>query len=538
MNAGATTDASIATDGGGRSRRRVGLVVAATIVVGALALVVLPDFGNAQGRQATALDERPVDAGRSEPRTDGLDPEEVWAPLDLMTVVDPGEHGAVGDGRADDTTALQQAIDGVPDGGGIVWLAPGRTFRTTDVIRITGDHVKVWSPNGQAEIRPSATIGERRHAVIIDGATGVGLFGPVFRSDGDRRRTALEDSTVVLDGARQTELVGLEITGSPSAAIFVFGASRDTWIVGNDLHDNWADAVHFTDGSRRAWVWDNVISNEGPTLGDDGIACVTYGGSDRCGSMEWWDNSYLGGGWGRGLAVVGGDTIHVHHNLVIDSAAAGILVASEPSYDTPGSDSIRIEDNVVCRAGHTVAHPGILLSGLDGAIRDVVVADNAVIDSIAGVPFRAEGDVIDPIVQGTSVVGGGRCEATTTETMGTARATSILTTRDASFVPEATRGGLAQIQVRPTAGGEFEQRLAYVVAGPRSAIDRWLEGRPGAATRFGSGDGESDRDEYVVLRTGSPLSVPESLRPVGFEELRAMTATQPDLWEHLDGGGR
>lgn len=489
-----------------------------------------PDDEGGGGGEASA---EPAVDGEADPSTaDGVEPGQPWAPLTLLAMVDVGDHGAVGDGQADDTAALQRTFDSVPDGGGIVWLPPGRSYRTTDVVRITGDHTKLWAPNGQAEIRPSARDGERRVALIVDGATGVGLFGPTVRADGDRRRTALEDSAVVVDGSFQTEVVGLEVTGSPSAAIFVFGASRETWVVGNDLHDNWADAVHFTDGSRRAWVWDNVIFNDGTTRGDDGVACVTYGSSPLCGSMEWWDNTYLGGGWGRGLSVVGGDSIHVHDNLVVDAAAAGILVASEPSYDTPGSEGIRIEGNVVCRAGHTVPHAGILISGLDGAIRDVVVADNRVVDSVAGRAFATEGDVVDLVERDTSETDDGTCQ-TSGRGGRASRDTSVLATRDASFVPSSARRGLARVLVRAASGGGFEQQLEYVVAGPAAAVDAWLGDHAVTATRFSLDD--ADRDDYLVILTGSPLSVPDSLRPVDFDELRRMAGSLPGLWQHVDG---
>ena len=48
----------------------------------------------------------------------------------------------------------------------------------------------------------------------------------------------------------------------------------------------------------------------------------------------------------------------------IGVAGAGIIVASESSYDTASSDGITIENNYVYQCGHSIGHPGILISGL------------------------------------------------------------------------------------------------------------------------------------------------------------------------------
>lgn len=51
---------------------------------------------------------------------------------DLRSVAD---FGAAGDGKADDTKALQAAIDAIPAAGGIVFLPVG-IYRTTAPIRL------------------------------------------------------------------------------------------------------------------------------------------------------------------------------------------------------------------------------------------------------------------------------------------------------------------------------------------------------------------------------------------------------------------
>ena len=48
-----------------------------------------------------------------------------WAPLSVMTVVNPKDHGAIGDGVTDDLAALGAAVNALPAAGGIVYLPEG-----------------------------------------------------------------------------------------------------------------------------------------------------------------------------------------------------------------------------------------------------------------------------------------------------------------------------------------------------------------------------------------------------------------------------
>ena len=112
--------------------------------------------------------------------------------------------------------------------------------------------------------------------------------------------------------------------------MFLYG-STESYVEGNYVHHTWADHIHHTNGARQSWVWNNFIFNDQVSKGDDGVACVTYGPtSTRCADMEWWRNTHLGTGWGRGYAVIGGDDINIHHNWAIGVAGAGLIVASEP----------------------------------------------------------------------------------------------------------------------------------------------------------------------------------------------------------------
>ena len=55
--------------------------------------------------------------------------------------VDVGVFGVVGDGVADDTTPIQQALDGVTNGSAV--YLPGGTYRITHTLRLTGPLIGV-----------------------------------------------------------------------------------------------------------------------------------------------------------------------------------------------------------------------------------------------------------------------------------------------------------------------------------------------------------------------------------------------------------
>ena len=94
--------------------------------------------------------------------------------------------GAVGDGKADDTAAIQKALSGVKNGT-VVYLPPG-TYRVTQTVRITGPLTGV------------SVIGHGRDTTLVwDGAAGGKLFAD--------------------DGVAASRFVGLQFDGQGRAAV-------------------------------------------------------------------------------------------------------------------------------------------------------------------------------------------------------------------------------------------------------------------------------------------------------------------------------
>ena len=467
--------------------------------------------------------------------------ETVWSPLNVMTVVNPMSYGAVGNGTADDLGALQAAVNALPATGGVVYLPPAKTFRKNNLFVITKPHVKLWSPNRQATIF-GAVQGVRRRQSTLCRATGCGFFGLKLTSDAAARFDALEDNQISIDRATDAEIVGNEIDNAAATGLFLYGSQR-TYVEGNYVHHTYADHIHHTSGARQSWVWSNFIRNNAPSNGDDGIACVTYCPTcAKCGDMEWFDNVHLGNGHGRGYAVIGGDHIQIHDNWAITTSAAGIIVASEPSYSTASSNDIDIRDNWLYRTVQRTSsgHSGILLSGNNTEappIERVTLDSNIVVETMTGQAFRSQGAVNGTVNTAMSTLASDLPGPIPTLANVKVKDTSVMRTRDNSFVGASFRPGLYRIHVRAAPnGGGFQQRFEYVVRGAPADVQSWTSARVSAGDYL-SETRQASGVSYAVLLARAPVTVPATLTGVSFSELRAgaRSGALAWLWNRVDG---
>jgi hypothetical protein len=460
----------------------------------------------------------------------------------VLAIVNPMDHGAVGDGVADDQKALEDSIDALPAAGGVVYFPKGATFSKSNLLAVTKPHVKFWAPDGQATLSQKIG-GQRRHQSMLCQSDGCGFFGVKFTSDATQRFDALEDNQISADHVHLVEVVGCDIAGSAAAGVFLFG-STEHYIEGNYVHHTYADHIHHTDGATQSWVWGNYVFNEAPSNGDNALVCVTYGhSSPRCGDMEWWNNTLLHTEGGRGYSVIGGDGIFIHDNLAMGIYGAGIIVASETSYDSASSRGIRIQNNVVTGCGHGIPnHTGILISGLNAAaepLTDIVLTDNV----SAGNPngnYRTEGAFENVTSSGLVETSGALPVPLPTVADVHLADTSILRTRDVSHVAEASRPGLYRIHVRQApSGAGFEERFEYVVKGPPAALDAFVLGRTRAGDYLSEQRGGTDAGTaYALVLTRAPVPIPDDISAVAFREMRAgdQSGALSWLWKRVDSG--
>jgi hypothetical protein len=529
-------------------------------------MTTLEDAGVASGPEPDGATDmtpsEPFDGGTTDASTtNGCDAERLWRSSERFAVVAPTDYGAAGDGETDDTAALEAAVDALPETGGIVLFGEGTYLKARQLWTVEKDHVLLWAPNGRATLHGTVRVrtseeladdtfcGPREQATLFRRTVGGGVHGLAFSSDATERLSCAESSQIVMDGVDGFEVVGVEVSGSSATGLFAWssdaeaGVSRNLRIVGNYIHHTYADSIHHTAGARRSWVWSNWIWNEEPSKGDDGIACVTYGiGSPRCGEMEWWENDYLGGAHGRGMAVIGGEDISIHHNWIIGAASAGLIVASEPSYDTESSTRIQLRDNWLLRSPNGSVdngHSGILISGRqEGAdpLSDIEATNNVIVDP-AGERFeRAEGFtenvVFDNETDPSFFPSGPPALASAAP-----RSTDVLRTWDTSFVTEEERHGLYRIHAKSDAGGDIVERFEYVFHAPQAELSTWLGSlESGDCTAVVVDRRAMVEVDFVLLLSAVPIEVPAEFGAPTFEELRAgdRDGTLTWLWQRLD----
>ncbi|MCW5659627.1 MAG: right-handed parallel beta-helix repeat-containing protein [Burkholderiaceae bacterium] len=289
---------------------------------------------------------------------------------------DVRSFGAKPNDDLDDSNAIQKALDSLKSGE-TLYFPSGRylTSRSITVrrpgITITGDNATLHATNPEdmalmvqaddttvASLTFTAVTNVRRHATRT---ARIAVVGDMPGSPPKRIRNAV---------IRDNRIVNADGPGTPGAnsssasGILVQHAERFL-IAGNTVVRSLADGIHITGGSRNG----RVLNNNVRETGDDLIAVVSYadkGPAARNSAAKlanaWNDqaekglnrnilisgNRVSGQYWGRGITVVGGQSVAILRNTIENvPLGAGILLAREAVYQTFGVDNVVVEGNIV-----------------------------------------------------------------------------------------------------------------------------------------------------------------------------------------------
>lgn len=471
----------------------------------------------------------------------------MFQPLTVMTVTNPMDFGGNNTGSANTLTSLQAAATALPSTGGIIYL-PAGTYRKDNVWNITKP-VKLWSENRAATLfgrtNGAANVQATRWASVV----GAGVFGVKFTSDATVRGAGVNANQVTWELCDLCEAEGNEIDGSEALGFCTIG-STNTRVSYNGVHNVLADHYYHSHTStgpsavaaRNMYLWGNyAYGPNGNTKGDDGFSIVTYVlNTTVCGGGEFWNNRVFDN-VARGMSVVGGDTVNHHDNWAIRCGAAGLYYCSEPSpNDTPTDSFIDYQRNVSYNCGLVTPHRGIHIAGDNPSAaqpNNIVGVGNWSVNGAGGsyLAFNCAASVTSSGLQTT--VGSLPAGVTTAAPSDLVyQDTSVLRTRDTSYVASGNRPGCYRIHVRRS-GSSFLQRFEYVVQGSTSNMDAYV------ATRAAAGDYLSHRTDsggtsYCVFLTKAERTLGTGITALTFTQMRTgdLNGTLSALWTVVDRG--
>lgn len=326
-------------------------------------------------------------------------------PVDLASALSVEDFGAVGDGRTDDTESVQAALDAAEVGQGVLFAA-GRTYAVSDVVTVATEGV-VLTGGGTIlatdEERSSLTIAADR--VVVQDLT-------LDIVDTTRRWDAYEQQRLRLDGHSGIVVRDVLVDGSAAAGVYV-GGTGDFLLDGVEVTGTRADGIHMTQGAHDGRVVSPLVRD----VGDDGVAVVSYApDGEPCARIEI-DSPVVAGTDARGVSVVGGTDVTFSDIEVSDTAAAGVYIAAEGSYDTAGVDGVRVDGGTVTGANTDAAtdHGAVLVYNgtADRPVQDVVVSGLTLVDTRpeasrwVGVVVDQGGPVSGVLLEGLALDGDG-----------------------------------------------------------------------------------------------------------------------------------
>jgi len=286
------------------------------------------------------------------------------------------DFGAVPDDNRDDTDAIQRALDAMKPGETLVF-SPGRYLinRTVRVrhpgVTVTGPKaiIHATNPDSQALLieADNTTVSSLTFTAVTQGRRAAAWHSRIVVAadvGGGSYRTVY--NTVIRDnGILGVGNPGTSTANSSSAGGILLMQADGFLVTGNTVTRTLADGIHVTAGSQNGRVINNTVRE----TGDDMIAVVSYLGSgnpvanNASRLLANWNarvasslvrnvliagNKLSGQYWGRGISVVGGQSVTIARNTLNNvPIAAGILIAREAGYQTFGVQNVLVEGNLI-----------------------------------------------------------------------------------------------------------------------------------------------------------------------------------------------
>ena len=255
----------------------------------------------------------------------------------MESTVSVRDHGAVGDGKGDDTKAIHKALDALPEAGGVLFFPPGH-YLTEPV-----------------KARSFVTYLGRSAWAYSDARPGGTILSPVS-----------SDQPCLIDasGTRGTRFVGLALRGRPE----VKSRGEEDWEQVKLRPGEQMDGICFDQGGDQAVIDDcriDLFSGSGLKFSRCGVWVVRHCliifnrlcGIDAENSCDAWVIDTMLTTNGIGMSALG--SITITGNRIEHNRRAGIVLNS--GY----SAGIQVTGNLFCcNSGPSILHEGNIAEGI------------------------------------------------------------------------------------------------------------------------------------------------------------------------------
>lgn len=295
--------------------------------------------------------------------------------LSRSGTVNVKDYGAKGDGIADDTQAISDALAYAMSNKATLYF-PSGIYLYNGVLQMDSIAVK-----GDGETSILSAIDPVNSAIKLTGASP-SLSGVLIKSPNLISRSKYNTSTgVLVMNAHNFIVENVIVENVAGGGIFVYNSSFGR-ITNNIIYNTLADGIHITNKSKNINVYGNKIYNSG----DDQIAVVSYiGNGDLCSNIDIYNNQTDGQNIGRGITVVGGKNIKIRENDIRNTYSSGLYAYSEitPKFSTYQCEDIQFLNNTLTNIGSkSELMGGILIGGRNGyVIKNIEVKGNTLNNS-------------------------------------------------------------------------------------------------------------------------------------------------------------
>jgi nitrous oxidase accessory protein NosD len=255
------------------------------------------------------------------------------------------KFGAVGDGNADDTNAIQNAANSLVSGGIIEF--PAGTYKTSNRIFLSGNAIQVVGAGEKTVIQLTNS---SLPGFFVKAMTGGTITGVKIVGNNSTRNTSQQ--AILIQDSQNITIQSVVVDGSNSSGLAI-QRSNNIKVINNVINNTLAEGIVVTDQSKRILIDGNFVTNSG----DDAITVVSYTyNTNYCEDIIVTNNNVFTSR-GRGITHLGGRRVTIDTNIINGTAGSGVLITLDATFNTFESNSTIISNNQVLSVG-SVSIPG------------------------------------------------------------------------------------------------------------------------------------------------------------------------------------